>query len=117
MRSLPVIRQQDLRLRLLPGLGGLNDISIMHIDVPRGSRFPAVLHKKTDELVYIVSGKGFGVVGNEKMKLKAGDFIHIPARRWHQFTTTDSRMKVLALFSPKMNMQKPDACLKKGDNQ
>ncbi|MBI4525820.1 MAG: cupin domain-containing protein [Deltaproteobacteria bacterium] len=37
-----------------------------------------------DTVKYYVSGRGYEVIGDQRIEVKAGDFMHIPANTWHR---------------------------------
>ncbi|MBI4527584.1 MAG: cupin domain-containing protein [Deltaproteobacteria bacterium] len=37
-----------------------------------------------DTVKYYLSGRGVDVIGDQRIEVKAGDFIHIPANTWHR---------------------------------
>ncbi|MBI5242756.1 MAG: cupin domain-containing protein [Elusimicrobia bacterium] len=102
-----------MEMRLLPVQGRLRGISILHIRMPPQTQHPPVRHRRTDELAYVFSGRGRGVVGGRRMSLKAGDCIWIPAGTWHAFSSSADRMEVLSVFGPGIDMSRPDVELGK----
>ena len=44
-------------------------------------------HDTMDEYFYVLKGKGIYIIENEKLHLRVGDFIRIPAGANHQFVT------------------------------
>ena len=58
-------------------------------------------HAKHDENVWIIRGAGRLTLGDQKMKVKAGQFIHIPRGTPHAFHNMGSNPAVvLSVFSP-----------------
>ena len=37
-----------------------------------------------DTVKYYLSGRGYEVIGDQRLEVKAGDFMHIPANTWHR---------------------------------
>lgn len=98
-----------MEMRLLPVHGRLREISILHIRMPPQTRHLPVRHRRTDELAYVLEGRGRGVVGGRRMSLKSGDYIWIPAGTWHMFAASAEGMEVLAIFGPGLDFGRLDA--------
>ena len=55
----------------------------------------AEAHKKSDQILLVLRGKLTGEVGQEKVCLKKGDVLLIPARTPHWFTNKTARPAVI----------------------
>ena len=57
---------------------------------------------KTVEIYYILSGEGIAVIGNESIKIKPGDLIHIPADvDQHVINQSGEDLLFLCICSPR----------------
>ncbi len=73
------------------------------------SSFYIVIHKEVklhkhqfhSEHVYVISGEGEMILGNEKRKIKSGDIIFIPKETPHALKVTSTEpVKILSVQSP-----------------
>lgn len=84
-------------------------VSIVNETMPPNTAVPSVCHKKTDEFVYILSGKAVvRLDGNESCVTK-GSYLVIPRGTRHSFRTQRTKMEAISIFSPPMDINKPDA--------
>ena len=58
------------------------------------------LHKKGEELYYVVSGFGKAVLGNLEYKLEPGCFFRVPPNTVHTFITQQESLHILNFHSP-----------------
>ena len=56
-------------------------------------------HEGEDEILYVESGKGIGVVGDQQKELFAGSMMYVPQGVWHGIRSTEE-MKVIWIVSP-----------------
>lgn len=68
---------------------------------PRQKALPH-FHRISEEVYYVITGRGRVRVGNDTMNIGAGDAIHIPVGAVHALENTSSRerMKILAISAP-----------------
>lgn len=59
-------------------------------------------HKKTEEVYYILKGKGIVKIGNKNYKIKKGDIIYIPLNAKHQIIAKTT-LHILVINSPPYN--------------
>ena len=57
------------------------------------------IHEGEDEILYVESGRGVGVVGNQQKEIFPGSMIYIPQGAWHGIRSTEE-MKVIWIVSP-----------------
>ena len=58
-------------------------------------------HRKSEEIVYLLSGEGFLDLSSGRRELRAGDFLVVPRNTPHAFTPTGAEPAVvLQLFVP-----------------
>ena len=60
------------------------------------------MHRRTEEIYYIVKGKGQVVIGGETIDIEEGDLIPIPKNTWHYLRKIDGKdLEVLVVTHPK----------------
>jgi quercetin dioxygenase-like cupin family protein len=69
-------------------------------ELASGKGIPIHRHEHEDEVLFIHSGVGIGVVGNTVKRVTAGATIYIPAGMWHGVGTDRSAVSVLWVVSP-----------------
>lgn len=59
-------------------------------------------HKISEEIYYIVSGRGNIRVGDSKMKIREGDSVYIPIKKIHALENASKTkpLKILAISAP-----------------
>ncbi len=91
------------RRRLGPEAGGLA-LGCTHMELPPGKTgFPFHFHSAFEEAIYVLEGTGTLRVGAEKIELRAGDYVGLPAGPAcaHALTNTGSApLRYLSLSSP-----------------
>lgn len=99
----------SLSIRFLNMLEGW-PVSIAHENIPRnGKDLPFVIHERTNEFIYILSGGGEAWAGNKSFEVAAGDCLLIPAGVRHRFVTGKKPIAALSVFSPPMTFDDLDA--------
>ena len=112
-RAVPCQRMGRLLLRDLPLPAGKFGVSWMHERLPRHSRTPAIYHKSTEEVVFILKGRVVVHLDGRHLVAGAGDTLSIPAGTVHAVASGKDAVEVLSLFSPPMDLRRPDAHMKK----
>ena len=64
-----------------------------------GRGIPLHVHDAEDEVLYVESGRGIGVVGEIEREVAAGSLIYIPQGAWHGIQCLDE-MDILWIVSP-----------------
>lgn len=100
--SSPAYRSPDgkatMHLLLEPGEGGAY--------LGRGSFLPGAgtpphRHQGSEELIYVISGEGTMTLGNDRLSVKAGTAVRIPAGWEHSFQVGGAGpMEVVQVYSP-----------------
>jgi len=65
-----------------------------------GNGIPLHMHEKEDEVLFVHSGMGLGVVGSQVRKLSPGTTLYIPQGTWHGIEAGGEEMQVLWVVSP-----------------
>ncbi|HBB65873.1 MAG: hypothetical protein A2X28_09805 [Elusimicrobia bacterium GWA2_56_46] len=85
-------------------------VSIAHETIPQnGKNIPYIVHKKTEEFVYILKGKAKAYLGNKSFNVSSGDYLSIPAGVKHRFVTGKDPIIALSVFCPPMTFSDFDA--------
>lgn len=95
-----------LKMRLLPLTGF--PVSVLHETLPPRSQIPAVLHRRTREYVFVLSGRGEALIDGRRVPLRGGDILPIPAGAGHAFKTGARTLTALSLFYPALDRRRPD---------
>lgn len=97
------------------GKGSHIRIHVDHLTVPYAtmtvmtqrlgeSGIPTHLHKFEDEILYVLSGKGSAIVGEERAEIpiEPGSTIYVPQGEWHGVLNADpgARVEVLIVTTP-----------------
>lgn len=106
----PVL-QGGLELRLLTRKGTFGTVSAFHVTMPARYRHSALYHAKTHEWFYILEGTTTISIDGKPRRLSPGTFIYIAPGVPHTVSSGDHAVKVLVVFSPPMDLSKPDICM------
>jgi len=79
--------------------------TIFAADVGAEEGYPLHIHKHHDEVMIILKGEGEAIIGNERRRVKPGDFLFAPAGTAH---TIRFAGVLLAIDSPAFDTEKPD---------
>ena len=78
---------------------GSNRLGMGKMRLKAGRVIALHAHEGEDEILYVESGSGIGVVGNQQEELFPGSMIYIPQGAWHGIRSTEE-MKVIWIVSP-----------------
>lgn len=85
-------------------------VSVAHEEIPgNAGDLPFVVHEKTSEFIYVISGGGKAGVGDRSFKVAAGDCLLVPPGVEHRFITGKRPLVALSVFSPPMTFDNLDA--------
>lgn len=97
-----------LRVRPVWGRFAPKGISAFHVALPATYRHGLLCHRKTDEWFYVLRGQTRIVVRGRAKTLRPGSFAYMGPGVPHQVSAGRNGAEVLVLFSPPMNMNRPD---------
>ncbi|MFQ5604020.1 MAG: cupin domain-containing protein [bacterium] len=81
-------------IKVDPNIGAENfAMGTQYIEPGRGIRVH--LHEHLEEVLYITSGEGTGIVGEKRAPLVAGTAIYIPKGVWHGIESDGKEMELL----------------------
>ena len=61
---------------------------------------PIVVHKKTNQLTYVISGKGTIILNGEARKIEAGNSFFVEAGMTHQFMADSEELTLFHIHIP-----------------
>ena len=61
---------------------------------------PIVVHKKTNQLTYIIAGEGIAIINGISQKIKKDSVVFIEAGSRHQFVATTKEMTLFHIHIP-----------------
>ena len=80
-------------------LGRTDNIDVAHITIT-GKSIPH-LHRKTEEIYFILSGQGMLTIDDEQQKVEKDDTILIPKNKFHSIEKISPEpLELLAITSP-----------------
>ena len=70
-----------------------------HLTVPAGGKVP--LHRDaTEEMLYVLSGRGSIFIDEKEYKIKKDDFVYMPPKSKVRFENGNQPLEVLQVFAP-----------------
>ena len=70
-------------------------------DVSAGTSIPVHAHDREDEIIFIQSGHGEALLGDQHISLEAGSTLYVPQGTWHGGRNTGSEiLRWIAIYSP-----------------
>jgi mannose-6-phosphate isomerase-like protein (cupin superfamily) len=68
--------------------------------VPIGTGILVHQHQTADEVLFVLEGTGFGILGDARTAVKKGSAIYIPQGVWHGVENPDSELLLLWVVAP-----------------
>jgi mannose-6-phosphate isomerase-like protein (cupin superfamily) len=102
-RSRPIVTRHGSEIRPLIDrtTSPVRGCSLAEESLPPGSAVIAHHHLHTEEIYYILSGRGVMSVGDERQEVGAGDAVYIPAGARHTLENTgDEAMRIVLVCGP-----------------
>jgi len=69
-------------------------------EFPGGTLAAAHTHQTEEEIIYILSGTGAIIAGNQEVRLEPGLAVYIPPGLAHQIRADSESLRLVSLFSP-----------------
>jgi len=80
---------------------GITQCSLAEEILPPGKSVRPHRHRETDEIYYIVAGRGVMTVGDEEREVGPGDAVHIPPKHRHTLRNTGTEpMRIVLVCGP-----------------
>ena len=79
---------------------GSNNIALGTQQVPIRTGIRVHQHHEADEVLFVLEGTGFGILGDLRMPVEKGSAIYIPKNAWHGIDNPDSELLLLWVVAP-----------------
>jgi len=79
---------------------GSNNMALGTQQVPIRTGIRVHQHKEADEVLFVLEGAGFGILGDTRMPVEKGSAIYIPKGVWHGVENPDSELMLLWVVAP-----------------
>ena len=79
---------------------GSNNMALGTQQVPIGAGIGIHQHEAADEVLFVLEGSGFGILGDTRMPIEKGSAIYIPKDAWHGVENPDSELLLLWVVAP-----------------
>ncbi len=94
-------RRAPVFMKVTPETGSTRLSAIVERVVP-GDRVPVHLHEDADEVLFIHSGEGYELLGEEEHPVRSGSLVFVPRGTWHGLrnSSDEQDLVLLAVYSP-----------------
>jgi mannose-6-phosphate isomerase-like protein (cupin superfamily) len=103
--------ERFLKIVLSPQINGYKEASVVFAHIPPGSSAGIHTHE-TDEIMFVYSGRGEGIVGAERGKIETDSVVLAPKGIGHELKNT-SETETLKVFCVYVPAVKPTPILEK----
>jgi mannose-6-phosphate isomerase-like protein (cupin superfamily) len=79
---------------------GSNNMTLFTQQVPRRNGIAVHQHHEADEVLFVLEGTGFGILGDTRVPIEKGSTIYIPKGVWHGVENPDSELLLLFVAAP-----------------
>lgn len=79
--------------------------SVVHESLAASAKLPAVLHRRTDELVFCIRGKAAVILDGRRYTLRPGSLVWIPRNSAHRFISKSRSSQSLSVFFPALDFK------------
>ncbi len=79
---------------------GSNNMTLWTQQVPRRTGIATHQHQEADEVLFVLEGTGFGILGDTRVPIAKGSTIYIPRGVWHGVENPDSELLLLFVVAP-----------------
>ena len=79
---------------------GSNNLALGTQQVPIRAGIPVHQHNEADEVLFVLEGAGFGILGDTRMNIEKGSAIYVPTGVWHGVENPDSELLLLWVVAP-----------------
>jgi mannose-6-phosphate isomerase-like protein (cupin superfamily) len=79
---------------------GSNSMALGTQQVPIGAGIPVHQHNEADEVLFVLEGTGFGILGDARMSIEKGSAIYVPTGVWHGVENPDDELLLLWVVAP-----------------
>jgi mannose-6-phosphate isomerase-like protein (cupin superfamily) len=79
---------------------GSNNMALGTQQVPIRTGIQVHHHQEADEVLFVLEGTGFGILGDKRIPIEKGSVIYIPKGVWHGVENPDSELLLLWVVAP-----------------
>ncbi len=79
---------------------GSNNMALGTQQIPMGAGIPVHQHDEADEVLFVLEGTGFGILGDTRMSIEKGSAMYVPTGVWHGVENPDSELSLLWAVAP-----------------
>src|SRR5437899_12220866 len=79
---------------------GSNNMTLWTQQVPRRTGIAVHQHQEADEVLFVLEGTGFGILGDTHVPIAKGSAIYVPKGVWHGMENPDSELLLLFVVAP-----------------
>ncbi|MDE2142131.1 MAG: cupin domain-containing protein [Elusimicrobia bacterium] len=87
---------------------GTGPFSALLITVEPNAHLPEIYHAKTFEFFYVLKGAASGHIDGKPIRFRKGEYAFMPPGMTHDLRAGRTRLEALAIFSPGLDLKKPD---------
>lgn len=93
--------KRDVKLLVGPETLGSGNLNFGITEVPPGTMMDFHVHQDSEEIIYILEGRGEAVVGDRAEEIEPGTAIYLPRGASHSINNkSDQTMRFTFCFSP-----------------
>jgi mannose-6-phosphate isomerase-like protein (cupin superfamily) len=89
----------SLFIKVDPG-GGSNNMALWTQQILIRAGIPVHQHNEADEVLFVLEGTGFGILGDTRMSIEKGSAVYVPTGVWHGVENPDSELLLLCVVAP-----------------
>ena len=94
-----ILRGGSIFIKVDPSRGS-NSMALGTQQVPMRTGIPTHQHQEADEVLLVLEGTGFGILGDTRVPVEKGSAIFIPKGAWHGLENPDSELSLLWVVAP-----------------
>jgi mannose-6-phosphate isomerase-like protein (cupin superfamily) len=79
---------------------GSNNMALGTQQVPIRAGIPVHQHNEADEVLFVLEGTGFGILGEARMSVEKGSAMYVPNGVWHGVENPESELLLLWVVAP-----------------
>ena len=79
---------------------GSNNMALGTQQIPIGAGIPVHQHNEADEVLFVLEGTGFGILGDTRMSIEKGSAMYVPTGQWHGVENPRSELSLLWAVAP-----------------
>ena len=89
----------SLLIKIDPSKGS-NNVALGTQQIPILAGIPVHQHNEADEVLFVLEGIGFGILGDARIRIEKGSAIYVPTGVWHGIENPDSELLLLWVVAP-----------------